>query len=252
MRRVELRVAAEHVEDARCALQQAGELRVELADRVRLVRAEVGDGALDAGPVAGPGLGGAVARLDEERVRRPAVGAQHRDRVRVVEARQVVEVAVLAERELGVGGARDEARALDEATAPGPMRSRKRWRRSAYTRAQDNGAFRSRGGPRRRPRPRRNASRRRASRRACPCSRARRPACAAARDPGRRRPGSPRGSARSSASRPRARPARPGSPARSRASPSKASSSGTKRSRGVAPAGRRTRRRRRPSDASAR
>ena len=66
------------------------------------IGAEVGAGALDAGPVARPGLGGGIPRFDEEREGRAAVVAQHRDGVRMVEAGQVVEVAVLAKRVVGV------------------------------------------------------------------------------------------------------------------------------------------------------
>ena len=116
---VELRVAAEHVEQALRALEQAGQLRVEGVGRVRLVRAVVGDRTLDARPVARPGFSGAVPRLDEERVGGAAVGAEHGHRVRMVEAGQVVEVAVLPERELRVGRARDDARALHDGHGPG-------------------------------------------------------------------------------------------------------------------------------------
>ena len=107
----------------RCApADQLGELVEQLVVRVRLVRAEVRDRALDAGPVAGPGLDRAVARLDEQRVGGAAVGAQHRRRVRVVEAREVPEVAVLAERVLGVARARDQARAAEDRDRVGTHR----------------------------------------------------------------------------------------------------------------------------------
>ena len=66
---------------------------------MRLVGAVLGPRALDARPVAGPGLGVRVARLDEEREGRAPVVAEQRGGVRMVEVRQVVEVAVLAERE---------------------------------------------------------------------------------------------------------------------------------------------------------
>ena len=119
MRASSARVAAEHVEQALRALEQRRQLPVERVGRERFVRPVVGDRALDARPVARPRLGGAIARLHEERVGRAAVRAQHGHRVGVVEAGQVVEVAVLPERELGVGRARQQARALDDGHGPG-------------------------------------------------------------------------------------------------------------------------------------
>src|SRR5690606_1958633 len=107
---VDARVASQYVKDAARPLEQPRQLREQLADRMRLVGAEVGAGALDARPVARPGLGLAIARLDEERERRPPVLAQDERGVRVVEARQVVEVAVLAEAEVRVARARREPR----------------------------------------------------------------------------------------------------------------------------------------------
>src|SRR5690606_4562067 len=104
------RVAPQHVVDAARALEQPRELREQLADRVRLVGPEVGARALDARAVARPGLGLRIARLDEERERRPAVVAQDERGVRVVEARQVVEVAVLTEAVVGVARARRQPR----------------------------------------------------------------------------------------------------------------------------------------------
>jgi hypothetical protein len=111
---VELRVAAQHVIDARRAGEQPGELVDERADRMRLVGTVVRLGALEARPIAGPRLGVRVARLDEEGEGGSAVLAQQRGRVRMVEAGQVVEVAVLAEREGRVVGALGEPGAEEE------------------------------------------------------------------------------------------------------------------------------------------
>ena len=71
---VEPRVAAEHVKDALGVLQQARQLGVERLDRMRVVRPVVGLRALDTRPVAVPDLALAIARLDEQREGRAAVG----------------------------------------------------------------------------------------------------------------------------------------------------------------------------------
>ena len=66
------------VVDAVGAPDEGGELLEEAVARMRLVGGVVGDGALDARAVAGPGLGGAVAGLDEERERRGRGGSTGR------------------------------------------------------------------------------------------------------------------------------------------------------------------------------
>ncbi len=108
--RVERAVAPEDDQQPPCAFDQLRDVVEELSDRMRLAGAEVADGPFDARPVARPRLGVALARLGVERERGAAVGPQHRRGVRVVEAREVVEVAVLPEREVRVGGARRELR----------------------------------------------------------------------------------------------------------------------------------------------
>src|SRR5438876_1886195 len=78
--------------------QVLAELLVELVDRIRGVGAVGGDGALDAGAVAGPDLRLPVAGPDEEDV--PLLGVRRVDNgdgVRLVEAGQEEEVGALAE-----------------------------------------------------------------------------------------------------------------------------------------------------------
>ena len=101
---------------------------------MRLVRAEARDCALGSGPAAVPGLEQRVARLHEER---EAALREHRERLGLLEARQVPEVGVLAEGVLRVvrAGARcapwDERDAfaelaLEAATPLGELGARNR------------------------------------------------------------------------------------------------------------------------------
>jgi hypothetical protein len=115
-------VSPEDVEDSLGALDELRKLLHELAAGVRLVGAERVPRSLDARAVARPGLGGPIARLDEQGEGRAAVGTEHGRGVRVVEARQVVEVAVLAERILGVGRADDRLRPDQEGERARPHR----------------------------------------------------------------------------------------------------------------------------------
>jgi hypothetical protein len=98
---VDAKVATEHVIDALGLAYQLRDVLEELIFPEGLVGAVVAQGALGARSVAGPDLGGGVARLDVERVAGAVVGAQHGGGTRVVEAGQVPEVAILPE---GVGG----------------------------------------------------------------------------------------------------------------------------------------------------
>jgi len=89
----------------------------KLAEKLRLGIGFVGSvnfaRALDTRSIAGPDLHFAVAGLDIQGVLGSAIGPQQRDRVWMVKARQVPEVAVLAEGILCVSGAQSHARALE-------------------------------------------------------------------------------------------------------------------------------------------
>jgi hypothetical protein len=111
---VELGVAPEGVEQARAVLDQRRQPRRELADRVRLVRAEDRDRALDPRPAAVPGLEQRIARLHEER---EAVAREDRERLGLLEAGQIQQVRVLAEHVVGVVRADARLRAGHERDA---------------------------------------------------------------------------------------------------------------------------------------
>ena len=83
-------------------------------------RAVVGLGSLDPWPVARPGLGARFPGLDEEREVGATVRAQQCYRVGMVQARQVEEVAVLAERVIGIAGTRPHSRADENSDGVGP------------------------------------------------------------------------------------------------------------------------------------
>jgi hypothetical protein len=69
--------------------------------------------AFDPGAITRPGLGARITGLYEESVAGPLPCAEHGDRIRVVEARQVPEIAVLAEGEFRIRRAHGEASAHD-------------------------------------------------------------------------------------------------------------------------------------------
>jgi hypothetical protein len=98
------------------------ELTEEFRFGIGFVRSVILARAFHAGPIAGPGLHFGIAGLDEQGVFGPAIGPQQRDGVRVVEARQVPEVAVLAKWILGVARARNHARAPEDRNRVGAHR----------------------------------------------------------------------------------------------------------------------------------
>jgi hypothetical protein len=101
--RVHARIATERVVQAPRVLEVARQLRVELADRKGRVRVEVRLGPLDARARPVPRLSLRVACAHEEHVAMLVVhAAQHRDRFRLVVAREVEEVRVLPEGVLDV------------------------------------------------------------------------------------------------------------------------------------------------------
>lgn len=75
---------------------------------MRFVRAIIADGSLDAGPNTCPGFRCTITFLNEEAEVRSFARREDRDRFRMIEARQVPEVAVLSEREFGVGRAHSQ------------------------------------------------------------------------------------------------------------------------------------------------
>ena len=96
---------------------------------MRDVRAVVGDRALDARARPDPDRA-ARGRADGRRARTGSRRRrQHRDRVGLGEAGHVAEVAVLAEREVGVAGADQLGARRAAASRPSPMASRMRARR---------------------------------------------------------------------------------------------------------------------------
>ena len=120
---------AEPVEEQRALDRVLAQARVELVDRVGRVGPVGGDRALHARPMAGPDLHLPVARPHEEHEALLGVGrVEHRDRVRLVEAGQEVEVGRLPEGVVDVvvahrlGRGRDDRQAvtdrLDEAPPP--------------------------------------------------------------------------------------------------------------------------------------
>ena len=92
---VEVGELAHRVVDAIAALDQPGQDVVDVADRERIVGAEIAHGALGTGAAPVPGLARRVAVAHEQDVLGLlAAGDQHRHRFGLVESGQVVEVAV--------------------------------------------------------------------------------------------------------------------------------------------------------------
>src|SRR5262249_37514854 len=95
-------------------LEQAGQLGVELGDRKRFVGTVVAGGALDARPATIPDLALGIARTNEQQETPLPSGSQKRHRVRLVEAGQIPEIAVLPEAIAGIAIARPHGRARQE------------------------------------------------------------------------------------------------------------------------------------------
>ena len=93
---VEFLVQAHGVVDARAFLEQAGQNLVDVGDRKGVVGAVVLDRTGGTGALAVPDLALAVAFANEQHVfRRRASGDQDRHRLGLIEAAQVIKIAVL-------------------------------------------------------------------------------------------------------------------------------------------------------------
>ena len=112
----------EHVVDAFGSPDDIRKLTEELGLWVGFVGPVILARAFDTRSIAGPDLHLAVAGFYEQRVLGPAIGPQHRDRIRMVEAREVPEVAVLAKRKFGVSRAWNQARTPEDRDGVGAHR----------------------------------------------------------------------------------------------------------------------------------
>jgi hypothetical protein len=119
--RIEFFVDAHRVVDPRAPFHQAEQDLVEVGDRERVVRAVGGDGAFRSGARPVPILALAVALAHEQQVLAlRSAGCEHRDRVGLREAGEVVEIAVLPVRVLDVAvtGAHRRGRQDRDRVAP--------------------------------------------------------------------------------------------------------------------------------------
>jgi hypothetical protein len=134
--RVHPRIATERVVEAPRVLEVARKLRVEVSDRKGCVGVEITLGALDAGARPIPRLALGVARSDEQHEAVLAMHpAEHRDRLRLVVAREVEEVRVLPVRMLDVVVAEVHRRGRDHRDVARDPRQ-KRLAAAAHLRAQ--------------------------------------------------------------------------------------------------------------------
>ncbi len=129
--------------------EDSGQLLLEVADLEGLVGPVVPLRSLGSGAVARPGLRFPVPGLHEEGVGGAAVGAKDRHRLRVIEAGQVPEVAVLPEGILGVVRAGGEPSAQKQRY--GTLTHRVEKEASALC-VHGEAAYRMRGGDSQRPR----------------------------------------------------------------------------------------------------
>ena len=178
---IELLVHAHRVVDARAVLHQARQDVVDVGDRERVVGAVVARRSLGPGAPTVPRLARRIALAHEQHVLRlRAAGDQHRDRLGLGEAREVVEIAVgavvivdvavarllghrrqdrdaaLAHQSSSAGGGGDGTRlcacSVDGISSGGKDRAGRRRRRRAARSARRGSAARRRARIRRSPR----------------------------------------------------------------------------------------------------
>ena len=108
---VDLGFAAQGMIDPACTAEKVREPGQEFVLGMSDVGAVVGDGPLDSRSDSRPGLGGAIALLNEETEGGAFASRENCDGVRMIESGQIPEIAVLSKREFGVGGAHGHVRA---------------------------------------------------------------------------------------------------------------------------------------------